>query len=37
MLVPEAAVDENYLSAGNENEVGLPRQILAMERITIAH
>jgi len=37
VLVPEAAMNEDNLSAGNENEVGLPWQTLGVECITIAH
>ena len=36
MAVPKAAVDKNDLFAGAEYNVGLPRQVFAMEPITIA-
>ena len=37
VLMPEATVDKNYLSARYENEVGLPRKLSGVEPITIAH
>ena len=37
MIVPEAAVDKNYFSASNENEVRLPWQRPDVKCITIAH
>ena len=35
--MPEAAVNKNYLPAGDENEVGLPRERLGVQCIAIAH
>jgi hypothetical protein len=35
--MPEATVDEDYLLAGDENEVRLPGKIGGVERIAVAH
>jgi hypothetical protein len=35
--MPKAAVNKNDLPAGDEYEIGLSRQSLAMERVTIPH
>ena len=37
VLMPEATVNEDYLSAGDENEVRLPRKVGGVERIAVAH
>lgn len=37
MLMPETAMDENYLPVRNKNQVRLSRKISGVKRVTIAH
>jgi len=37
VLMPEAPVDEDYLSAGDENEIRFPGKVGGVERIAVAH
>jgi hypothetical protein len=37
MLMPKATMDKDYLSAKDEHEVGLAREVGGMENISVAH